>query len=179
MPFKAVSHLYNISHPTSLPFSFKSLASRSVDMTSEIHVCLHTQSHKPFKMSQFCAGDCHCHWGRVSDVSLRITKLKMSKFPKFILLFKVFLAEDQRKEKEKPKMWLLKTTMLCTKAGELRSLFVVEITLTTAAASIETRPGSSVIFRNERGGQMFQVLEMDLESQLFPVFGNWPLKKAQ
>lgn len=93
------------------------------------------------------------------------------------MLNKVFLAKDQRKEKEKSKIWL-KTMVLCTKAGELRSLFVVEITLSTVAAAIETRPSSSVIFRNERGEQMFQVLKMDLASQLFPVFWNWPLKKV-
>lgn len=102
----------------------------------------------------------------------------MSKSHKFILLFKVFLAEDQRKKKEKSEI-LRKTMVLYTKARELSSLFVVEITLTAAAASMETRPGSSVVFRNERGEQMFQVLEMDLEAQLFPVFWNWPLKKVQ
>lgn len=50
------------------------------------------------------------HWGKVSDGSLRIIKLKTSKLCK-ILLFKVFLVEDQSKEKEKFKTGL-KTIVL-------------------------------------------------------------------
>lgn len=117
MPIKAIPNLRRFSHPASLPFNFKSCTSRNVDMASEIHVCLYTQFHEPFKMSQFCPGNCHYHEGEGSDASLRTIRLKMRKSSKFILPFKVFLAEDQRKEKEKSKI-LHKTMVLYTKKQE-------------------------------------------------------------
>ena len=76
-----------------------------------IYVCLHLQSHKPGKMGKCCTGDHYSYWGKVSDGSLRIIKFKTNKLCKFILLFKVFLVEDQRKEKQKFKIWL-KTPVL-------------------------------------------------------------------